>query len=51
MVVNIEPIYDVISMEITYYHLRLYDTVSHYTNPYVNLYLSNYGKIINNYDG
>lgn len=51
LIINIEPIYDIIAMEITYYHMRLYDVASSYTNPYVNLYLSNYGKIVNNYDG
>jgi hypothetical protein len=38
-------------MEILYYHMRFYETASAYTNPYVNLYLSDYGKIVNNYDG
>lgn len=38
-------------MEILYYYLRFYDAGSYYTNPYVNLYLSDYGRIVNNYDG
>lgn len=38
-------------MEILYYYLRYYDIATAYTNPYVNLYLSDYGKIVNNYDG
>lgn len=48
---DIEPIYDVIAMEITYYTLKFFNPSSAYTNPYVNLYLSNYGKIVNNYNG
>ena len=38
-------------MELIYYYLRFFDTESGYANPYVNLYLSDYGRIVNNYDG
>ena len=38
-------------MELIYYYLRFFDTETGYANPYVNLYLSDYGRIVNNYDG
>jgi hypothetical protein len=38
-------------MELIYYYLRFFDTETGYVNPYVNLYLSDYGRIVNNYDG